>query len=972
MRQPWQRGDWNFQRRWLIAGPFPCTLEAECLGASGSEAALRPTDGQEQKRADATSVKWHPLKSWTDVFGFDDLQGSRDGAVAYAFTKVSRPESGKALLSMGSDDGVRVWVNGKRVLAKDGARSLTVDEDQVEVDLLAGDNAVLVKLGAGSSFTLRILETGTVLARTAEIGPSFAGFMPAGFSLNTDVNSTRAGADPVKVEVIAPGGAVMHTATARRGEQLFIDAKNWPDGPYDVRCSTRDLAGLLSVTHLAWYKGDALSKAHELAAEAGKADASKPEGFTLKMLAEMVDDRLGVKLADAKANPWPKIHSPLMEFSELMLERAGKVGRVRPGGFVRLAWIDEVDNSPQYSRAYLPVNYDPAKKWPLVIQMHGFNPANPVYWRWWSADSRHAVDNEFGDHQGVIYMEPHGRGNVQYMGFADSDILRGIAEARRLFNVDEDRIYLTGDSMGGWGTWNVSTRHPELFAAIAPVFGGVDYHSTMSEEQLAKLTPVARFINEMQSTWAPAESLINTPVFVHHGDNDEAVNVDWSRWAVKLLQRWGYDVRYQEYPGKVHEALTTNNGPMNIDWFLKHRRDPNPRKVRVRSAELRNAAAWWVRVQQLEKPLKFAVVDAEVVDRNVIRLDTGNVLDVVLTPGAALVDPSKPVKVVWNGEARDLRMQNGALRLTSSTYKPAKLHKTPELPGSSTPEFFMTPYALVVGTSSKDPEMVELCKTKAQGFVDAWKDWQKVSPRVFLDTEITDADIARYSLMLIGGPEANRVSAKLAAKLPLRLSADAIRIDGKEFKVKDAAVQMLYPNPMNAARYVWLFAGTSTNGMYFTEPNPYRRDDFDYLIMDGRIPAFKQEATRLETNVVSGNFDYNWRYSGDLAHAGNADIRANGRRLGRPNKILKIDQKILDSYLGRYQIDGGPIIEMFKQSEKLMVRSDGSESELLPENETTFYVSFFNARVFFVKDAAGKVTGFTGYSDSDFEGKKLE
>ena len=90
----------------------------------------------------------------------------------------------------------------------------------------------------------------------------------------------------MKVEVIAPGGAVMHTATAPRGEQLYIDGKAWPDGPYDARCSTHEPAGLLIVTHLAWYKGDALAKARELAAEAAKADASKPEGFTLKMLAE--------------------------------------------------------------------------------------------------------------------------------------------------------------------------------------------------------------------------------------------------------------------------------------------------------------------------------------------------------------------------------------------------------------------------------------------------------------------------------------------------------------------------------------------------------------------------------------------------------------------------------------------------------------------------------------------------------------
>jgi hypothetical protein len=469
-----------------------------------------------------------------------------------------------------------------------------------------------------------------------------------------------------------------------------------------------------------------------------------------------------------------------------------------------------------------------------------------------------------------------------------------------------------------------------------------------------------------------AEALNNTPILVHHGDADQAVNVEWSRWGVKLLQRWGYDVRYHEYPGKGHEALAVSNAVLSGEWFLKHERDPNPRQVRIRSAELRNAAAWWARVEQLANPLAFMVVDAEVVDRNVIRVDTDNVLDIVLTPGAALIDASKPVRVVWNGVSRDMRVANGALRLTSSAYKPAKVHKRPQLPGSATADFFVTPYALVIGTSSRDPDMVALCKEKAQTFIDAWKVWQKVSPRVFLDTEIGDADIARYSLILVGGPDDNRVSAKLAARLPLRLSADAIRIDGKEFKVKDAAVQMLYPNPMNAERYVWMFAGTSTNGMYFAELSPQRSDDFDFLVVDGRIPAFKQAATRLETNVVSGNFDYNWRYAGALSYPGDEGVRANGRKIGRPDRNLVIDSKILDTYVGRYQIENGPVISVSTKEGKLRVLADGADNELLPENQTTFYLPAFNARIFFVKDAAGKVTGFRGYRDRDFEAVKLD
>jgi len=975
MRMPWKRGEEDYLRLWLIAGPIPGRLDTDCIGGRGGEAALMPAEGMEQRIPGGVTVRWHTQKSWGDEVAFDDLRGNRDAAVAYAFARIHRASAGRALLSAGSLNGVRVWINGALVLSRDGLRSCTPDEDQVEVKLNGGDNSLLVKAPADGRFFARVLPPGAALPRRAEIGPSITRLSPDGFTVKTDVSAERAAADAVHVEVIQPGGNVVYETEEPRGATVEVDARDWADGPYEVRCTSRTPEGLLFAAHLPWYKGEFLPKARELAGAAAAADASKPEGFTLKMLAAMVEDRLGCTLDEARGNPWLKVHSPLMEYDEMMLERQGLPGRIRPYGFVRLAYTDDVDGTPQYCRAYLPAEYDPDRKWPLVIQIHGFNPANPVYIRWWSADQRHAgSDIEFSGRQGVIYMEPHGRGNTYYEGMGDSDIMKIIAEAKRLFNVDEDRIYLTGDSMGGWGTWNIATRHPDVFAAIAPVFGGSDYHSQLSEEEIAGLTPVERFFREKSSSWAMAEGLLNVPVFVHHGDVDQSVNVEYSRWGVRLLQRWGYDVRYHEYPGHSHEALAAQNGLMNVEWFLSHKRNPSPRHVRIRSAELRNASAYWVRVLQAASPLAFMNVDAEVVDRNVIRLDTDNALDIELSPSDALVDVEKPVRVVWNGAPHEMNLVEGTLRLTAPAYAPAAVHKNAQLPGSIA-DLTVTPFAVVVGTTSRDSGMNSECRAMASAFADAWQDWQKYRPRVFADTSLSDDDMAAYSLILFGGADANLVAAKLAPKIPLQISETRVSIDGRVFPARNAAVQVIYPNPLNEKRYVLIVAGTSADGMYFNEINPQKLSGWDYYITEGRLPAAHQKASPLQMQVVSGMFDYNWRFDGTLAQVGDSTLRAHARMRHRPSANLVLAEKLLDSYAGTYQIDKGPAIEIAREGTRLIGRiqgAPGNGDQLLPETETSFYVARLKIWLSFSRNAAGKVTGLAGYQDGDFEARKLK
>ena len=126
-----------------------------------------------------------------------------------------------------------------------------------------------------------------------------------GLTVKTDIHDGRRSAEPVTLEVIQPGGKVLFSTTAPRGAEVAVDASAWPAGPVEVRATTRDARGLLYATHLPWYKGDALAKARELAAEAARPTKSKPEGFTLKMLANMVEDRLGMKTGRGQGRPIP-------------------------------------------------------------------------------------------------------------------------------------------------------------------------------------------------------------------------------------------------------------------------------------------------------------------------------------------------------------------------------------------------------------------------------------------------------------------------------------------------------------------------------------------------------------------------------------------------------------------------------------------------------------------------------------------
>lgn len=117
------------------------------------------------------------------------------------------------------------------------------------------------------------------------------------------------------------------------------------------------------------------------------------------------------------------------------------------------------------------------------------------------------------------------------------------------FPIDIDRFYLTGMSMGGYGSWIWAASHPDRFAALAPLGGGYSWIFDFPEK---------------------VELLRDIPVWAFHGELDDVVPVNETKKLVEALRSYGGNVRMTIYPGSPHDCWTvTYRNDELYDWFLR-------------------------------------------------------------------------------------------------------------------------------------------------------------------------------------------------------------------------------------------------------------------------------------------------------------------------------------------------------------------------------------------------------------------
>lgn len=131
---------------------------------------------------------------------------------------------------------------------------------------------------------------------------------------------------------------------------------------------------------------------------------------------------------------------------------------------------------------------------------------------------------------------------------------------RAEYRVDESRIYCTGLSMGGFGTWTLVSKHPALFAAAAPICGGGNAYARLQGRLGTSPDEVAN-----------AENLTSVPIWAFHGAKDQVVPVELSIEMVEKVRDEGGEVLLTIYPFAGHDSWTqTYESPMIYDWLLSH------------------------------------------------------------------------------------------------------------------------------------------------------------------------------------------------------------------------------------------------------------------------------------------------------------------------------------------------------------------------------------------------------------------
>jgi predicted peptidase len=215
-------------------------------------------------------------------------------------------------------------------------------------------------------------------------------------------------------------------------------------------------------------------------------------------------------------------------------------------------------------QVYVPAEWNKSRQWPMILFLHGAGERGEDGLAQTQVGIGAAIRLRSDRFPAVVVMPQCRKGAMWTQPEMEAAALAALEAAIKQFRGDRTRLYLTGLSMGGYGTFALGARYPGKFAALVPICGGVRFPRrpnlpTAPEPAGDPYAETARKIGK-------------TPIWIFHGGADPTVPVAESQKMAGALKTAGTDPKYTEYPGVGHNSWDKAYGEPELwKWLFEQK-----------------------------------------------------------------------------------------------------------------------------------------------------------------------------------------------------------------------------------------------------------------------------------------------------------------------------------------------------------------------------------------------------------------
>ncbi|GHU63301.1 hypothetical protein FACS1894123_05810 [Bacteroidia bacterium] len=549
-----------------------------------------------------------------------------------------------------------------------------------------------------------------------------------------------------------------------------------------------------------------------------------------------------------------------------LLDKSGKrideteisLRQASPSAHHTRTFVSHIDGSVQYFSVAPAKRNTPDETKALVLSVHGAG-----------VEARSQAGSyslkDWTDIVAATNRRPYGF-NWEEWGRIDG--LEVLEEAKRIYQPDLSKIYLTGHSMGGHGTWFLGTTYPDKFAAIAPCAGYPDistYGRGRADDMHNKNPKYEAFERGSNTgrTLSLLGNLKQSGVYIFHGSADNVVPTEQARQMREKLGQFHSDFCYYEYPGGEHWF-----GSHSMDWFPIFEffaRHTIPAAKEVKSIDFFTASPavspsdYWIRVEQQVSSSRFTNVKVQK-DNDTIKVEKAeNVATLELDIPA--LEPASSTLLIRIGE-QELTAPSHKKAILSLENNQWKLIDAINLKHKYSGRYggfkqaFNNRVVLVYATNGNAKEN-EWYRNKARFDAETFYYRGNGSIDVIPDTEYTTAKYSNRNVVIYGNKNNNRAWNILLKECPIQVSNEGITAGARTYKGDDLATYFVYPHPQSDTALVGVVAGTGTSGMQATSPNDY----ISGITGFPDLMIYRADMLRigLDGVEVAGYFDNDWR-----------------------------------------------------------------------------------------------------------------